>query len=162
MTRAHASFFRDKNCFGNCCKAWRRQYVQEYKNALIHPPFFFSLSLGGEEKTKTAAVAVEQRAPVRHRLTFHRNPLASGAGEFPRPPFGRFVGSAVSQRTASQQQSGARCNFAVSRASGAFTLGRHAQCACATALHAVAAAAAEPHLPRASASVLPRFEPLSA
>lgn len=69
---------------------------------------------GIEKKRKeVAAIAVEQRTLVRHRLTFHRNPLASSAGgriSRPRRSASAFDGVSIAIR---QQRDG---NVAFSRA----------------------------------------------
>lgn len=80
--------------------------------------FGFAWLRGGEKikdrkkKQEVAAIAVEQRTLVRHRLTFHRNPLASSAGGRVSWPRLRCLMGSVAIR----QQCAADGNVAFSRA----------------------------------------------
>lgn len=92
--------------------------------------FGFAWSRGKKKrdrkKKEVAAIAVEQRTLVRHRLTFHRNPLASSAGgRVSRSRLRRLMGSvAIRQRrvSATARQRRILESREQPRAAGAFTL----------------------------------------
>lgn len=81
-----------------------------YEEDLIYLRFCLVEGEKRREKKEVAAIAVEQRTLVRHRLTFHRNPLASSAGGRVSWPRLRCLMGSVAIR---QQRDG---NIAFSRA----------------------------------------------
>lgn len=110
-----------KNFFGKrkvCACAWEAVWGGSHLSSVL-PGWGEKKRLG--KKKEVAAIAVEQRTLVRHRLTFHRNPLASSAGgRVSRPRLRCLMGSG--NRDSATVGRGRQRRILESRAAGAFTL----------------------------------------